>query len=254
MVAPDPHRPSESWRRVADRLRTIDTTVLDRVRRQLEMSDLPARLAQASQPSVVSAMSDAIRRANEQSLKALTGGVMGENLRRLQEQVARTQSTGSLARFAERMARANTVEVQRLTAQITLPYSNQQLRAMGGQVSRAYRLDLESLRALQTDIDWSSLEAAAQDFEVETKEAETAGPQPEEPAALAWWLASRQDRVQLALLLQALQIINAIGPSVVEEMTGEEVPESVRVATTTVLAIATFLLMWIDYRMNPPEG
>ena len=74
----------------------------------------------------------------------------------------------------------------------------------------------------------------------------TQGLDPRHRRRLAGGSLTRTVRSQLELLLAALAALEAIG-GFIEELTGEAVPPEVRAGTAMVVAVAAFLLVWLDH-------
>lgn len=167
--------------------------------------------------------------------------VMNEDLGpRIKQQVALARSSGTLPRLAEQWTRIDTDHLQRVMAQ-TAPH----LRFVGEDIRRALGPLTAHREALRVAVDWAALDVATVQFEEASRYADEAGPRPEGPKPLGWWLASRPVRSQLELLIAALAALEAIG-GFVEELTGEGMPPEVRAATAMVVAVAAFLLLWLD--------
>jgi len=167
---------------------------------------------------------------------------------RISQQVALAQASGTLPRLAEQWARMDADHIERITAQTT-PH----LRAVGEQVRRAFGPAMTRAAGLSVAVDWPALEVATIQFEDAARDADDAGPRPEAAAPLGWWLASRAVRSQLELLIAALAALEAIG-GFIEEFTGEGVPPAVRAGTVMVVAVAAFLLLWLDHESAGAEG
>jgi hypothetical protein len=229
-MASDPIRVPESLRLTSERLHASVGAAkrLDHISAQFSRIRLPAEWA----------------RISEQVAKVVSTDDLGC---RISQQVALAQASGTLPRLAEQWARIDADHLERITAQTT-PH----LRAVGEQVRRAFEPAMTRAAGRRVAVDWPALEVATIQFEDAARDADDAGPRPEVSASLGWWLASRTVRSQLELLIAALAALEAIG-GFIEELTGEGVPPAVRAGTAMVVAVAAFLLVWLDHESPRAE-
>ena len=127
-------------------------------------------------------------------------------------------------------------QVRRMTALLEQAYSPRHLRAA-----------LEQLAQLQ-HLPGSGVVLADAATQLE-HEIEAAGDLPADGSrtSLGWWLATRPLTAQLALLATALGVVEPFA-TLIEDTTGENVPDSVVAGVQVCIAIVAFLLVWLRER------
>ena len=126
--------------------------------------------------------------------------------------------------------------------QITRGYSQESIRRLSEQIASIQRTP-----AFREYAAAQSMAAAAERFE---EEVEGAGALPEtEPGpSPGWWLASRPLLKQVALLYAALQVLDAVEARLLEDASGNDVPDPVQAATQVCFAVVAFLILWLSER------
>jgi hypothetical protein len=182
-------------------------------------------------------------------------GVPREQLRQLTEGIAGVPQE-QLRRATQGIAGIPRERLRQATERLAQPYSHDRLREIVAQFSGAYaheqimRTLRESVASVRPSI-LEALETAARGLEDQMREAEAEGPQPAQPMSLGWWLASRPLLVQLELLSLALAVLAAFS-EVVEDVSGEDIPDPLQSTTALLFAMTAFLLAWIHERSKPP--
>jgi hypothetical protein len=209
------------------------------------------------QEQVRQAMERFARIPQEQIRQAMEGfaGVPQEQLRRATEGIAGIPQE-QIRRTTEAIAGIPQERIRRATEAIARPYSHERLSEIVARFSGAYaheqiaRTLRESVGSMRPSV-LEALDTAARRLEDQMREAEAEGPQRAQPMSLGWWLASRPLLVQLELLSLALAVLAAFS-EVVEDVSGEDIPDPLQSTTALLFAMTAFLLAWIHERSKPP--
>jgi hypothetical protein len=125
-----------------------------------------------------------------------------------------------------------------LSARIARPFKGTNLR-IGDQI-------VQALGDVRRFAPAAGFEAATEWFQ---EEAQQAGDMPEDhpDESLGWWLATRPFEVQVGMLVAGLVVLDAF-TKLLEEISGEDVPDPLQAATQLCFAVVAFLLLWMQER------
>jgi len=215
-----------------------------------------------------------VRRIQEQVIKALppeTTQGLAERLRKaIPPEAAAEGMTNPLSlspqaaeRLAEHLQKAFPPEATQLLAeQLEKAFPSQRIAEQFAQLLPKLRLDALSITPYTThDLmkvrlhvagltrpGTMDLTAAARELEAEVEDADGTVDQP-----LGVWLISREWVTKLKLLVAALQVLSAAS-KVLEQASGEDIPDSLQAVAATCFAVVTFLTMVLDNQLKKQDA
>jgi hypothetical protein len=128
-----------------------------------------------------------------------------------------------------------------LTRALTQTYSQENLALLRENISRS----LANVVKVAAATDWAE---AAERFEAELAASGDAPLAEEEPRVpLGWWLSTRPLVVQLGLLQAALVALEK-ATRLLEELSGQDIPDPLQATTEVVVAVSVFLLLYLQER------
>lgn len=164
-----------------------------------------------------------------------------ERIRRVSASVRATYPPAKIQRIIEEVARSYSArQMAQASEQVTRGVTQQSIRRIAQQmesIAQVQRFDRYTSAAV--------LASAARRFEQEAEAGDL--PQSGDGPSLGGWLATRPLVVQVGLLYAGLQVLDAFS-KLLEEATGEDIPDTLQAATAVCFAMIGFLLIWFSER------
>lgn len=228
-------------------------------RKALEVASSADVLRRATESVRLMSGDDALRRAME-SVRPLAGD---DALRRATESLRVASSQDVLRRATENLTVTFNHEavLRRATEnlRITLSHEDVLRRAMESvrrlsgddalrRATENLRITLSQEDVLQRAAEWA---AAAREFDSDLQAAQEDDAE-DRARSLAWWLATRSLTSQVALLHGALGVLYAFN-YLVEQATGEDIPDTLQAATMFALEVMAFLVIYLGERYKDDD-